>query len=957
MPKGGQSYTVARARILLDLSEFETPVEQAAKAINHAENAIKSITKAFGTFEDAPREVQEELENLTNAALDLAQKTGATGKSLAAMEERFRGVTHGANDAAKAARVATGPFGLLQRGVDKAATVLGKFGLNIRDVSVILGSGLLSGGLALIVREIFQFVLAAGRMALQLAQLGAEVQTFRDRLDAGFGDGAEVIKEFAEGSAQSMGLTEVAAIKLTGTIGNLFQSFGTGQKAAATFAVDLAEAAKVIQKTSFTTDTYEEVLSKLKGGLTGNVEALREYGIAVNESTLRDVARQHQIRLSTEEMDASTKALLAYLFITDQATQRSDAFNDTTRSQFDAQQELNAAFTELKTTLGEDLVPILRDLTELGIEVVAWTEDFVERVKASLGPLGDLLGLLDRFVTGPWAKLIFGTDSDKAFDNFALGVGAAKDEMTFFGAIADEVWPGLSGKINGADAAIGKFRDKTNALFEDFTKGEITANEFFEKLAKGLDVSPEEAQRQYQAFFDVIANEDPTLEQYRKSLFKTSFAQDDAEKTLRKLQEAERQSPEGIKKLVDAYEKLSDVLKKAKKDEIDAREAAFEADEEGRKAVADAQKDLDKVRKDGIKAVADADKAEFRARRVRHRAIRDARENLVDAEEEAAESIANAQEKLAEVQLDNTRKIQDAERALADARRDQARQLFDASVSIMQAKLAEDAVAINSARLALRRAKDSDGLRDAELALEEARIEAAERLQDAQENLADARVDGARKVQEAEERLAEVIEEQNERLAEARERLSEARIAATERETEAEDKLREAEDRALERSFEAWQKLGEVKARNAEAIDEAKQKVLELEGLWDDADAQLEHHLRNLEKLRLKYQQLLDLGAPPSTFFEFEGSGYRNKAVGGSMFANSPYVVGEKGPELFIPHSTGSIITNDQLLRAIRQMSGGGGVGGSNQFIINEAVDAEATAAAVSARIASGIRT
>lgn len=48
------------------------------------------------------------------------------------------------------------------------------------------------------------------------------------------------------------------------------------------------------------------------------------------------------------------------------------------------------------------------------------------------------------------------------------------------------------------------------------------------------------------------------------------------------------------------------------------------------------------------------------------------------------------------------------------------------------------------------------------------------------------------------------------------------------------------------------------------------------------------------------------------------------KAMGGPVSSGSPYVVGEKGPELFVPNSSGSIIPNSKM------GSGSGGTGGTN---------------------------
>jgi hypothetical protein len=45
------------------------------------------------------------------------------------------------------------------------------------------------------------------------------------------------------------------------------------------------------------------------------------------------------------------------------------------------------------------------------------------------------------------------------------------------------------------------------------------------------------------------------------------------------------------------------------------------------------------------------------------------------------------------------------------------------------------------------------------------------------------------------------------------------------------------------------------------------------------------------------------------------------KAGGGAVSQNIPYLVGENGPELFVPQTGGAIIPNER-------MSGAGGIGG-----------------------------
>ena len=75
---------------------------------------------------------------------------------------------------------------------------------------------------------------------------------------------------------------------------------------------------------------------------------------------------------------------------------------------------------------------------------------------------------------------------------------------------------------------------------------------------------------------------------------------------------------------------------------------------------------------------------------------------------------------------------------------------------------------------------------------------------------------------------------------------------------------------------------------------------------------------------------------------EFTGSsitGISKRAKGGPVNANQPYIVGEQGPEMFVPNSSGNIVPNNQL------GNGGGGVV-NNTYITNQisALDAKSVA-------------
>jgi lambda family phage tail tape measure protein len=91
--------------------------------------------------------------------------------------------------------------------------------------------------------------------------------------------------------------------------------------------------------------------------------------------------------------------------------------------------------------------------------------------------------------------------------------------------------------------------------------------------------------------------------------------------------------------------------------------------------------------------------------------------------------------------------------------------------------------------------------------------------------------------------------------------------------------------------------------------------------------------IKDILKIQLKAAAANLFSAGASAF----GFPLPGKAIGGPVSPNTPYMVGERGPEAFIPATAGTIIPNNKL---------GGGGGGSNTYITNNisAIDSKSVA-------------
>lgn len=361
----------------------------------------------------------------------------------------------------------------------------------------------------------------------------------------------------------------------------------------------------------------------------------------------------------------------------------------------------------------------------------------------------------------------------------------------------------------------------------------------------------------------------------------------------------------------------------ASAEEIAAQSA--EALTASEKKSTDALDDVAKARKRLTRAVEDSERAVDNAERQLSRAIEasgeridDAERALADAFEERSERIADAERDLADQRLDNTRSIRDArerladfdkdatdrelenQRTLAQARRERTKAILNATVALSSARRAEDAEAINAARLALREADDKTHINDAERQLAEDRKDRKEERQRLERELSETIVDAQAAEEEARRNLAQTIEDTNERVQDSERNLAEARRDGARQVEDAQRALNDAIREGKERVADAKDSLEEYAEKAGEAAVQTKR---------------LKNELKDLDKIaRDLADDFFDPGLQDA-FAEVMG-----KQHGGPVLAGRPYIVGEAGPELMVPGRAGSVVTNDQLMAALSKM-------------------------------------
>lgn len=863
------------------------------------DNLEKLRTKA-GQSAESVKKATEQITSSFNAA---GSSTGAsTGKISAAFEQlAARGGTLG-----KFASSLGGIFG-------KAESVLAGFGLSVSNVSILLGAGFAGGvaGLIQVGLKLIGLIPEITKAIIALGQLGGALTHLQRQIDDTFGRGSVAVTKFAQDFGHSLGLSEQAALTFIGRMGQLFQAQGETETASAEMAEGLLVAASVFRETTIGAGTFDEALRAVQNTVAGNIEGLREYNVLITEQDLRQQALSRGINVATSALDAQTRQHLAALEVIEQAQDRLANMTEAEKSLASQSEKLSSTFKDIKLVIGQAFG------AALGAVVKAITP-FFEAIRAGFFQLREAVTQSENF------RKVLGVLLGFLTSGFRNG-------MKIVSAVISGFVDVLSATIKTIDLILTPVRAAIDAI-------EGVVNTVVGALrALGLlgDAEDETARK-------------------TKEL---AEAENELEKSAKETALAHEQTRENLQRLVDGYDDLETAIKEAARAELDAEENLRRVQEANVRKIQDAQRDLAEAYRDRNRAIADANERLSDIEVQNTRSLFDARRKLGEAQLQGQRSIKDAERKLHDTRLDSLKKVKDAERDLAEARKKQSTELLDAQITIEQAQLRGDAFAENRARIERSRATRDEEVKNAERKLNEAKVESAKKVADAERDLAEKRIDAAQKVRDAEIILERAHEDALERLSDAKREQARAFEDANEQIADARRRLHAVEIETSQAEFDAQRRLIDVREEGNEKIREAKKHVEELNREFATTIEEALVLLQFLEAIEENLERQAARGHTGS----FRGHGATGEFQhGGLAPAGRLALVGEKGPELLIPNSDSTIVSNQQLIAMLKKLFEGGSSAHPTQVIpsinvFEVANDPEATAFAVAARLTRGV--
>ena len=231
--------------------------------------------------------------------------------------------------------------------IKKVVSVVGGAINNIKSKFNVLNSTLASGlSLAALV--------AVSKKCLELSSDLVEVQNV---VETTFGKSSNIINEFAESALKNFGLTELQAKKYVSTLGAIAKASGESEDATLQMSTNLTKLTADVA--SFFNYDYDTAFNKIRSGLTGETEPLKDLGVVMTVANLEQYRLAQGIKTSYSAMSSAEQMALRYNYIMQALTDTQGDFNKTQASWANQLRVLQGQAKQLGAILGNLLQKVL----------------------------------------------------------------------------------------------------------------------------------------------------------------------------------------------------------------------------------------------------------------------------------------------------------------------------------------------------------------------------------------------------------------------------------------------------------------------------------------------------------------------------------------------------------------------------------------------------------------------
>lgn len=240
-------------------------------------------------------------------------------------------------------------------------------------------------GLVMIARKALDTI----KTGIDYASDLAEVQNV---VDVTFGSATEAINLWSKECLAAYGMNEVSAKRYAGTIGAMLKSSGLAGDAIVDMSKDMVGLAG--DMASFYNLDLETAFEKIRSGISGETEPLKQLGINMSVANLEAYALSQGITTAYNEMSQAEQVMLRYNYLMSTTADAQGDFARTQDSYANQTRLLSESWLEFTGIMAEQLLPVLTTIVSWLNNIVAFLTENADMVSAVLVGLATTVGIL-----------------------------------------------------------------------------------------------------------------------------------------------------------------------------------------------------------------------------------------------------------------------------------------------------------------------------------------------------------------------------------------------------------------------------------------------------------------------------------------------------------------------------------------------------------------------------------
>ena len=317
------------------LDEQNKKLAEAKKMLDQAKNSTDSNAETVAKWQNEVNKAQAEVNKTTR---EIRENTETIKKNENALDD--------ANDELE-------EFDKNQKNAGQSAIKMGDLiKANVISDVIVGGIKALGSAMAEVAGKFMDFVKGG-------VQNASDLQEVQNVVDTVFGESSEAVNEFAKNAGVQFGMTELNAKKFAGTMGAMLDSMGVSEDATKDMSLSLVGLAG--DMASFYNLEHDEVWQKIRAGISGETEPLKQLGINMSVANLEAYALSQGIETAYKEMTQAEQATLRYNYLMQATANAQGDFAKTSDSYANQQKIMSLQFENMATNIGTFLLPTLNE--------------------------------------------------------------------------------------------------------------------------------------------------------------------------------------------------------------------------------------------------------------------------------------------------------------------------------------------------------------------------------------------------------------------------------------------------------------------------------------------------------------------------------------------------------------------------------------------------------------------